>query len=74
LQNLPEHRVGDPLDLAVRFSPKLPVFEAPEIFQDDGCAMLLGEDNDPVRFLVASRLVEAPLVTPEFPENAPRPP
>ena len=74
LQSLSEHRVGHPLHLAVALSAELCVVQSIEVLHSDGGVVLLGEGNDAVRLLVAPRLVEVPLVSPEFTENAPRPP
>jgi len=74
LQSLPEHRVGHPLYLAVALSVELCIVQPPEVFDGNGGVVLLGEGNNFMRLLVASRLVEVPFVSPEFPKNAPRPP
>ena len=74
LQSLLEHRVGHPLYLAVALSVELCIVQPPEVFDGNGGVVLLGEGNNFMRLLVASRLVEVPFVSPEFPKNAPRPP
>lgn len=73
LNRLPKHRVGHPLHLPVRLSTELRALRPLEVFYGDSAAVLFGEDDYPMRFLVAPRLGEVVLISSEFSEDAPRP-